>query len=135
MPYMKFLSVRSDICRQLPSDSTSRWTPLPLTMQFPLLGLARDFHPLDNAHAERTHKSPEHNALGFLLYIKAIANMSLLRLLADVSQDTAVYVENVTVYEVRGIAGEEHYRTHQVLRCTPTCSRSLSYNEAVERMT
>ena len=56
MPYMKFLSVRSDICRQLPSDSTSRWTPLPLTMQFPLLGLARDFHPLDNAHAERTSK-------------------------------------------------------------------------------
>ena len=24
-------------------------------MQFPLLGLARDFHPLDNAHAERTN--------------------------------------------------------------------------------
>jgi hypothetical protein len=23
-------------------------------MQFPLLGLARDFHPLDNAHAEHT---------------------------------------------------------------------------------
>ena len=56
---MKFLSVRSDICRQLPSDSTSRWTPLPLTMQFPLLGLARDFHPLDNAHAERTTKRKE----------------------------------------------------------------------------
>ena len=59
MPYMKFLSVRSDICRRLPSDSTSRWTPLPLTMQFPLLGLARDFHPLDNAHAERTTLKPE----------------------------------------------------------------------------
>ncbi len=59
MPYMKFLFVRSDICRQLPSDSTSRWTPLPLTMQFPLLGLARDFHPLDNAHAERTKKAPK----------------------------------------------------------------------------
>ena len=58
MPYIKFLSVRSDICRQLPSDSTSRWTPLPLTMQFPLLGLARDFHPLDNVHAERTKKEP-----------------------------------------------------------------------------
>ena len=27
-------------------------------MQFPLLGLARDFHPLDNAHAERTKKTP-----------------------------------------------------------------------------
>ena len=60
MPYMKFLFVRSDICRQLPSDSTSRWTPLPLTMQFPLLGLARDFHPLDNAHAERTKKLVVH---------------------------------------------------------------------------
>ena len=29
---------------------------MPLTMQFTLLGLARDFHPLDNAHAERTGK-------------------------------------------------------------------------------
>ena len=56
MPYMKFLFVRSDVCLGLPSDSTLRWTPLPLTMQFPLLGLARDFHPLDNAHAERTKK-------------------------------------------------------------------------------
>ena len=27
---------------------------MPLTMQFPLLGLTRDFHPLDNAHAEHT---------------------------------------------------------------------------------
>ena len=35
------------------------WIPLPLTMQFPLLGLARDFHPLDNAHAERTPKGAE----------------------------------------------------------------------------
>ena len=59
MPYMKFLFVRSDVCLGLPSDSTSRWTPLPLTMQFPLLGLARDFHPLDNAHAERTKKVAE----------------------------------------------------------------------------
>jgi len=57
---MKFLFVRSDICRKLPSDSTSRWTPLPLTMQFPLLGLARDFHPLDNAHVERTKRGEIH---------------------------------------------------------------------------
>ena len=54
MPYMKFLYVRSDVCRQLLSDSTSQWTPLLLAIQFPLLGLARDFHPLDNAHAEHT---------------------------------------------------------------------------------
>ena len=56
IPYMKFLSVRSDICRRLPSDFNSRWTPFPLTIQFPLLGLTRDLHPLDNAHAERTTK-------------------------------------------------------------------------------
>ena len=83
----------------------------------------------------KSEKSPEHNALGFLLYIKAIANMSLLRLLADVSQDAAVNVKDMTVYEVRGIAGEENNWTHQVLGSTPTCSRSLGYDEAVERMT
>ena len=59
MPYMKFLFVRSDVCRQLLSDSTSQWTPLLLAIQFPLLGLARDFHPLDNAHAERTNKKED----------------------------------------------------------------------------
>ena len=57
IPYMKFLSVRSDICRRLPSDFNSRWTPLPLTIQFPLLGLTRDFPPrLDSAHAKRTKR-------------------------------------------------------------------------------
>ena len=68
MPYMKFLFVRSDVCLGLPSDSTSRWTPLPLTMQFPLLGLARDFHPLDNAHAERTNtrQTLENQMLAFI---------------------------------------------------------------------
>ena len=30
MPYMQFLFVRPRLCRRLPSDSTSRWTPLPL---------------------------------------------------------------------------------------------------------
>lgn len=31
-PYMKFMCVRSDVCHQLPSDYTSRWTPLLLAM-------------------------------------------------------------------------------------------------------
>ena len=51
---MKFLFVRPDVCRRLPSDSTSQWTPLPLAIAFPLLGQLRDLHPLDNTHAERT---------------------------------------------------------------------------------
>ena len=55
MPYMKFLSVGTDVCRRLPSGSTSRWTPLPWAIAFPLLGWLRDLHPLNNAHAERTN--------------------------------------------------------------------------------
>lgn len=34
---------------------------MPLAMKFPLLGLTRDLHPLDNAHAERT-KNPWHDS-------------------------------------------------------------------------
>ena len=30
MPYIRFLFVRPRVCLRLPSDSTSRWTPLPL---------------------------------------------------------------------------------------------------------
>ena len=41
---------------RLPSDSTSRWTPLSLAIHFPLSGCVRDFHPLDYAHAGRTSK-------------------------------------------------------------------------------
>ena len=53
---MRFLSVRPDFCRRLPSDSTSRWTPLPLAICFPSLGRIRDLHPLEHAHAGRTSK-------------------------------------------------------------------------------
>ena len=57
----------SNVCRQLLSDSTSQWTPLLLAIQFPLLGLVRDLHPLDNAHAERTNKE----ALSGLPYMES----------------------------------------------------------------
>ena len=53
-PSMRFLSVRPDFCHRLPSDSTSRWTPLPSAICFPSLGRIRDFHPLEHAHAGRT---------------------------------------------------------------------------------
>ena len=39
---------------RLPSDSTSRWTPLSLAVSFPLLGRIRDFHPLETCAARRT---------------------------------------------------------------------------------
>ena len=62
-PYMRFLSVRPDFCRRLPSDSTSRWTPLPLAISFPSLGRIRDFHPLEHAHAGRTQEKSAIEAL------------------------------------------------------------------------
>jgi len=40
----------------LPSDSTSRWTPLVFSYILPATGRIRDFHPLDCAHAGRTRK-------------------------------------------------------------------------------
>ena len=55
---MRFLYVRPDFCRRLPSDSTSRWTPLPLAICFPSLGRIRDFHPLEHTHAGRTTMLP-----------------------------------------------------------------------------
>ena len=41
---------------RLPSDSTSRWTPLSLAVSFPLSGHFTDLHRLDYAHAGRTTK-------------------------------------------------------------------------------
>ena len=55
---MWFLFVRPEICLHLPSDSTSRWTPLVFGYDLPATGRSRDFHPLECAHAERTSKSP-----------------------------------------------------------------------------
>ena len=40
--------------RRLPSDSTSRWTPLPLAVTFPLSGRFGDLRPLEYVRAGRT---------------------------------------------------------------------------------
>ena len=55
---MRFLFVRLRVCLQLPSDPTSRWTPLLFSYALPTTGRARDFHPLDFAHTGRTTKRP-----------------------------------------------------------------------------
>ena len=55
---MRFLFVSSGICLHLPSDSTSRWTPLVFGYILPAVGWIRDFHPLERALAGRTTKSP-----------------------------------------------------------------------------
>jgi hypothetical protein len=33
-PFMRFVSLESGLCLRLPSDPTSRWTPLPLASSF-----------------------------------------------------------------------------------------------------
>ena len=53
---------------RLPSDSTSRWTPLPLAVSFPLSGHFTDFHRLDYAHAGRTKKKHRSFLRCFLIY-------------------------------------------------------------------
>ena len=53
---MWFLYVRPEVCLRLPSDSTSRWTPLPLAMCLALLTRTQDLHLLDCSHAGRTRK-------------------------------------------------------------------------------
>ena len=56
-PYMRFLFVRPEVCLHLPSDSSSRWTPLVFSYALPSTGRAPDFHPLDFAHAGRTMRA------------------------------------------------------------------------------
>ena len=118
MPCMKFLFVRPDVCRRLPSDSNSRWTPLPWAMRFPLLGLARDLHPLANAHAERTiHKSrllAHRSNRDLCVYAKTIA----LRIIAV----------NAYVFSLRR-KGHLFLMTHRTARtdtdhCKSLCSHS-----------
>ena len=58
-PYTKFLFIGPIVCRRLPSDSTSRWTPLPLAVTFPLSGRFGDLHPLEYVRAGRTRKKPQ----------------------------------------------------------------------------
>ena len=53
---MRFLFVSPGICLHLPSDSTSRWTPLVFGYILPAIGRIRDFHPLERALARRTQK-------------------------------------------------------------------------------
>ena len=55
---MGFLFVSPVVCSRLPSDSTSRWTPLPFSYPFPTAGQGRDFHPIERAPAGRTKKTP-----------------------------------------------------------------------------
>jgi hypothetical protein len=53
---MRFVFLRAEFCRQLPSDSTSRWTPLLLANGWQLQASIVDFHHLVIHHARHTYR-------------------------------------------------------------------------------
>lgn len=56
---MMFVFLGSEFCLQLPSDSTSRWTPLLLASGWQLQAPTVDFHHLINRHAWHTARSQQ----------------------------------------------------------------------------
>ena len=68
----------------------------------------------------------------FFLWVMRIF---LLRLLADVGEDTTIYIEHVAVDGIAGVRSQEHGGTTQLRRIEPTSGRSLGADERVERMT
>ena len=68
----------------------------------------------------------------FFLWVMRIF---LLRLLADVGEDTTIYIEHVAVDGIAGVRSQEHGGTTQFLRIKPATSRGLCTDKAVERMT
>ena len=55
-------------------------------------------------------------------------------MLADVSQDSAVNIQDMSVDEVGCVISQEYCRSLQIFRCSPACCRCLGNDELVERM-
>ena len=53
-PYIRFLFVTTHFCYELPSDSTSRWTPLPFASGSLPSGPAQVLHLISHMHAWHT---------------------------------------------------------------------------------
>ena len=58
----------------------------------------------------------------------------LLRLLADICEDTTVDIEHMAIDGVRGMRGEEHSGASEFRRIKPTACGGLGTNERVEGM-
>jgi hypothetical protein len=67
---MMFVFLRPELCRKLPSDSTSQWTPLLLANGWQLQAPITDSHRQVMRHAWRTYKShPLAKEDGLLVFI------------------------------------------------------------------
>ena len=77
-------------------------------------------------------KSPAESRRAFALCFVIL--IVLLGLLADVSQDAAVGVEDLTIDEVGSMGGQEDAGAHHVLRVAPAACGGLGTDERVERV-
>ena len=59
---------------------------------------------------------------------------TFLRLLADVGQYAAIYIQDVPVDEVGSIRCQEYCRSHQILQAAPACRRGFGDEKAVKGM-
>ena len=57
-----------------------------------------------------------------------------LRLFADISENTSVHIENMTVDSVRSMARKEYGRSSQFFRLEPSSCRSLGADETIKGM-
>ena len=60
-PFMRFLFVGPEVCLQLPSDSTSRWTPLLFSYTFPTTWACSGLAPIRARPWRAYQKNPECN--------------------------------------------------------------------------
>src|SRR5690606_38021394 len=73
----RFVFLGSGLCLQLPSDSTSRWTPLLLANGWQLPAPIADFHRLVTRHAWRTRrKRRRHDVSSSFLVSSSILHLT-----------------------------------------------------------
>lgn len=65
------------------------------------------------------------NLLFFLPSLGRGWGWALFRLFANVSQNTAIYIQDVAIHGVRSLRSKEHSGTSQFLRVQPTAGGSL----------
>src|SRR5690554_6546208 len=74
MPNMVRVPRAGTLLITLPSDSTSRWTPLRSANGWQLPAPVADFHRQVTHHAWRTRKNRQPNAAGFLISLYTYAS-------------------------------------------------------------
>lgn len=69
-----------------------------------------------------------------LIDISELGRIEVSGILSDVSRDTAVDINNLSIDKVRSGRSKEYCKTHKVLCSAPSLSGCLGTDESVERM-